>query len=49
LSGSYTAENASISSMQVTEASSGVITYIFENQRYPKELSADEKAYFSFK
>ena len=49
LSGSYTAENASISSMQVTEASSGVITYIFENQRYPKDLSADEKAYFSFK
>lgn len=38
-----------MTSLVMTEASGNTITYDFTNQKYPEELSADEKANFSIK
>ena len=43
------ANGAEMKSLLMTEASENTITYEFTNQKYPKELSADEKQNFVFK
>lgn len=45
-SGEKTQNAANLSSIVMTESSGDKITYAFSNQKYPKELSADEKSYF---
>ena len=40
------AKGAEMTSLVMTEASENTITYEFKNQKYPKELSADEKKNF---
>lgn len=47
LSGKYSGTSASIESLLMTEASGNTIKYDFTNQKYPKELTADEKANFN--
>ena len=42
------ANGAEMKSLLMTEASDNTITYEFTNQKYPKELSADEKQNFIF-
>ena len=37
---------ATLNSLEMIEASGNTITYEFSNQKYPKELSADEKQIF---
>ena len=53
LSGTYegydnngTAKAAVLNSLEMIEASENTIQYIFSNQKYPEELSADEKQIF---
>ncbi len=46
LIGSNSNSICSIDEIVMTEASDNSITYTFTNQKYPKELSADEKANF---
>ncbi len=48
LSGTYdsTSDLAVLASLEMTETSDNTITYEFTNQKYPKELSADEKQIF---
>ena len=48
LSGSYNekADTAELLSLEMTEASGNTILYDFTNQKYPKELSKDEKQNF---
>lgn len=44
LGGTNTARQAELNSIVMTDANGDTITYVFSNQRYPQELSADEKA-----
>lgn len=46
LSGKSDGTNSTIESILMTEASENSIRYNFSNLKYPKELSADEKAFF---
>ena len=48
LSGSYDSASgaAVLNSLEMAETSDNTITYEFTNQKYPKELSADEKQIF---
>lgn len=49
LSGTYTNQNkAEMTKLEMLEASDNSITYEFTNQKYPQELSADEKQNFVF-
>ncbi len=48
--GGKTTENSSdLNSIVMAEATGDTITYSFTNQKYPKELTTDEKSYFSSK
>ena len=49
ISGKATATSADLNSIVMKESSGDTITYNFSNQKYPKELNADEKSYFSSK
>lgn len=49
IGGSCTASFADLNSIVMSEATGDKITYSFINQKYPKELTADEKAYFTAK
>ena len=49
VSGTATASFAELDSIVMTEASGDTITYLFTDQKYPKELTADEKACFTAK
>ena len=44
--GNYTESFAEMNKIVMTEATKDTITYSFTEQKYPKELTADEKAYF---
>ena len=44
--GSDKISEATLNSLEMIEASGNTITYEFSNQKYPKELSADEKQTF---
>ncbi|MCR4578933.1 MAG: outer-membrane lipoprotein carrier protein LolA [Treponema sp.] len=46
LSGSFNNMEAELESLEMAEASGNTIKYEFTNQKYPKELSADEKQNF---
>lgn len=46
LEGSSTSDSATLESITMTENSDNTITYTFTDQKYPKELTADEKAFF---
>ena len=46
LSGTYSQNQAEMTKLVMTEASENSIIYEFTNQKYPKELSADEKQNF---
>lgn len=47
IGGSTTNNSSSLDSIIMYEASDNQITYKFTNQTYPKELTADEKAFFA--
>lgn len=49
LSGTSSNGSSSIDSILMTESSENTINYEFSNQKYPQELSADEKANFNAK
>ena len=49
VSGTSTVSFAELDSIVMTEASGDTITYSFTDQKYPKELTADEKACFTAK
>lgn len=49
ISGKATENSADLNSIVMTEATGDTITYNFTDQKYPKELTNDEKAYFSSK
>ena len=49
ISGKATENSADLNSIVMTEATGDTITYNFTDQKYPKELTDDEKAYFSSK
>lgn len=49
LTGKSTGDSTSLDSMILTENADSTITYNFTNQKYPKELSANEKANFTAK
>lgn len=49
LIGTYSQSLCAIDEIVMTESSDNSITYSFTNQKYPKELTADEKANFIFK
>lgn len=49
ISGNCSSSFADLNSIVMSEASGDKISYSFTNQKYPKELSADEKAYFTAK
>ena len=49
ISGKATATSADLNSIVMKESSGDTITYNFSDQKYPKELNADEKSYFSSK
>lgn len=49
ISGKATSTSADLNSIVMKESSGDTITYNFSNQKYPKELNADEKSYFSSK
>lgn len=44
--GNYKESFAEMNKIVMTEATKDTITYSFTEQKYPKELTADEKAYF---
>ncbi|MCQ2590543.1 MAG: outer membrane lipoprotein carrier protein LolA [Treponema sp.] len=46
LKGTYSANSATLDSIIMSEGADNTTTYIFTNQKYPKELTADEKSYF---
>lgn len=46
LSGKTDGSFAELDSIRMTEASGDTITYVFTEQKYPEELTADEKAFF---
>lgn len=49
LTGISNGESTSLESMILTENAESTISYTFANQKYPKELTADEKANFKAK
>ena len=49
LGGTGASGGAEFDTIVMTEAGGDTITYMFSNQKYPKELSADEKAVFAAK
>lgn len=49
IGGKATENSADLNSIVMTEATGDMITYNFTDQKYPKELTDDEKAYFSSK
>lgn len=49
ISGKTASDYADLNTIVMSEANGDSITYNFTNQKYPKELTADEKAYFSSK
>ena len=49
IGGKATENSADLNSIIMTEATGDTITYNFTDQKYPKELTDDEKAYFSSK
>lgn len=49
IGGKATENSADLNSIVMAEATGDTITYNFTNQKYPKELTADEKSYFSSK
>jgi hypothetical protein len=49
LGGSGTADSAEFDTIVMTEAGGDTITYTFTDQKYPKELSGNEKANFTAK
>lgn len=49
ISGTCKSDFADLNKIQMTESSGDTITYSFFEQKYPKELTADEKAYFTAK
>lgn len=49
IGGTTSASFADLNQIIMTEATTDTITYNFTDQKYPKELSADEKAYFTAK
>lgn len=49
IGGKATENSADLNSIVMTEAAGDTITYNFTDQKYPKELTDDEKAYFSSK
>lgn len=49
ISGKVSANSADLNSIVMTEAAGDTITYNFTDQKYPKELTDAEKAYFSSK
>lgn len=49
IGGNATENSADLNSIVMAEATGDTITYNFTNQTYPKELTADEKSYFSSK
>ena len=49
IGGNATENSADLNSIVMAEATGDTITYNFTNQKYPKELTADEKSYFSSK
>ena len=49
ISGKAASDYADLDTIVMSEANGDSITYNFTNQKYPKELTADEKAYFSSK
>ena len=46
LSGKWNGADAELGFLEMTEGSENTIRYEFTNQKYPKELSADEKQNF---
>lgn len=49
IGGNYTGDFADLNKIVMTEATKDTITYSFSEQKYPKELTADEKSYFTAK
>ena len=49
LGGTGASGGAEFDTIVMTEAGGDTVTYTFSNQKYPKELSADEKAVFAAK
>lgn len=49
ISGAESANEATIEKIVMTESNNNTTGYYLSEQRYPKELSADEKAYFAEK
>lgn len=49
ISGKAASDYADLNTIVMSEANGDSITYNFTNQKYPKELTTDEKAYFSSK
>lgn len=49
IGGKATANSSDLNSIVMAEATGDTITYSFTNQKYPKELTTDEKSYFSSK
>ncbi len=49
IGGNYTSSFADLNKIVMTEATGDTITYSFFEQKYPKELTADEKSYFTAK
>lgn len=49
IGGTTTQTDAEFSTIVMTDANGDTTTYTFTNQKYPKELSADEKAVFTAK
>jgi len=46
LKGTYSGTSATLDSIIMSEGSENTTTYIVSNQKYPKELTKDEKSYF---
>ena len=49
IGGTATENSSYLNSIVMAEATGDTITYSFTNQKYPKELTTDEKSYFSSK
>ncbi len=49
IGGTATENSSDLNSIVMAEATGDTITYSFTNQKYPKELTTDEKSYFSSK
>jgi len=47
LKGSSTSSDSVLEKMVIMESGDSAVTYSFENQKYKKELTGDEKAYFT--